>query len=185
MNSRTQTLCIKASITKHNELNTVRDKLRMKKIKILLDKKQYSSKPSGQDAARLTETLSAAEVEISPQDAAIAIGKHGQSFCPALMRDVNKSRCRKNWAIQMVFSLDFDNNRDDLIKPEEAIAIYKKAKLYPFACYETFSSRKELPKFRLMFMLKNPVLDYDEAKFIVNGLASVLSHSDSLDAGVG
>ena len=154
-------------------------------IKILLDSKKYDTKPSKQDAARLTKSLLKTEVEISPQDAAIAIGENGQSFCPALMLDSNKARSRSNWASQMVFSLDFDNSGRDLIKPEEALAIYQKAQLSPFACYETFSSSANLPKFRLMFMLKNPVLDYDEAKFIVNGLASILADSDSLDAGVG
>ena len=154
-------------------------------IKILLDSKQYDTKPSKQDAARLTKSLLKTEVEISPHSAAIAIGEKGQTFCSALMKNASLNRCRANWKSQMVFCLDFDNSGDDLITPEEAITIYRKAELPPFACYETFSSSATLPKFRLMFMLKNPVLDYDEAKFIVNGLASVLNKSDSLDAGVG
>ena len=154
-------------------------------MKLLLDTKRFNKKPTPQDAMRLTKTLLQSEVELPPYDVAVAIGDNGQSFCSALMRDANKTRSRANWRSQMLFCLDFDNNGTDLLKPHEAIAIYQKASLPPFACYETFSSTEALPKFRLMFVVKEPILDYDEAKTIVNGLARVMEGCDALDAGVG
>ena len=154
-------------------------------MKILLDSKQFTIKPTSQDAARLTKSLTKSEVEISPYDAVIAIGSRGQTFCPALMLDPKKPRSRANWKSQTLFCLDFDNGGSDLLLPNDAIAIYQKAKLSPLACYETFSSSPALPKFRLMFLLENAVFDYEEAKFIVNGLTYIMKGYDSLDAGVG
>lgn len=154
-------------------------------MKILLDEKQFKSKPTANYAMKLTKSLLSAEVEITPHDAAIAVGERGQSYCPALMKPGSKSRCRANWHSQQLFCLDFDNNGSDLITPREAITVYEKAGVMPYASYETFSSTEALPKFRLMFVVKEPILDYDEAKTIVNGLARVMEGCDALDAGVG
>ena len=153
-------------------------------IRILLDNERFSSKPSKADAARLTTTLGSSEVEIDPYEAAIEIGEYGRTFCPALMKDTSKPRSRSNWDRQMVFGLDFDNNGDNqIVSPDDAIALYREALLFPFACYETFSSTADKPKFRLMFMSQEMIRDYDRAKSIVIGLASIAP--DGLDEAVG
>lgn len=68
-------------------------------------------------------------------------------------------RTKKCWHSQSLFALDFD----DGITPEEVIARCKKYGLDIFFVYASFSDTPELRKFRVVFIMDEPVTDFRDA----------------------
>ncbi len=149
-------------------------------MKLLIDKEQYKTKPDSSVAKKLTFTMWKNTVDISPRAFAVAVGRRGQTWLPSLL--TNSRRCKANWKHQEIIALDFDNSANDLIAPDDAIEMAQKLGYEPFCCYSTFSSSPHHPKFRLVFMVEEPFVSYDEAKLVAKNLVDAFN-TDAIDKG--
>ena len=117
---------------------------RINKVKLCLDSEQYKEKPSKSDMARISKRIAGQQVEVTIEDFASAMVA-GQCFTPACFEGDN--RTNEAWNNQQVFALDFDSG----VSPQIILDRCKKYGVNPCFAYETFSSTKEKPKFRLVF----------------------------------
>jgi len=93
-------------------------------------------------------------------------------FRPAILEGGSKT---DNWCSQQIFALDFDSG---LISFEDALIRSRNQNLIPNIWYETPSSTKELVKFRIVYILDQPVTDSKIAEKIRYGLLAEFPEAD-------
>ena len=103
----------------------------------------------------------------------------GRSFKAAALNG-NKNI---DWESQQVFALDIDNKGEEfekygILTPEDAYRRLSALEIPPAFCYESFSSTQEIPKFRLVFILKNPVTDVRVRNAIQMALMNIIPECD-------
>lgn len=165
---------------------------------VLLDSVAYDRKPEGM-AGAVRNRLAAETVTESGLCAAIACGRSFQFG----MLD-GKGFRQSNWVAQQLAAADFDNKTDVLddngkplrdsdnkvvkrdlepgelgfIDPVDAVQRAYDAGLPPMALYFTFSSTLEHPRFRLVFLLAEPVTDPAVMKAANMGLLALFPEAD-------
>lgn len=142
-------------------------------MKLMLDTKEYSSKPSGQDAGKLNNRLLKTSVDISVEDLAKALGT-GRTFIPAYLKEKGGDikRRKEYWSSQQIIGLDFD----DGMGLKDAIEEFKDTAAF---IYTTFSHTDELNKFRVVFALNEPSYDHSEVESLLKYLLVKYPMADS------
>lgn len=99
-------------------------------------------------------------------------------FTPSVLRGGSSAT---NWESQQVFVLDFDNG----FTPDEFLERIRKYEMEePTIIYTSFSDSPEKRKFRVVFVLDEPILDFDHSDNIRQGLFCLFPEADKscLDA---
>jgi hypothetical protein len=81
----------------------------------------------------------------------------------------------QTWTSTQVFGLDFDDGDNT---PEETIATLQTNGIYPQLWYTTFSSTKEMHKYRVVLFAENQITDIQERDHIYKGLLQLVPHAD-------
>lgn len=149
----------------------------MTKVKVHIDTKNYTSKPTDFDTIkpRLQCDKTLQEIEIPNLIEKI---KHGYTISPAVMKG---GMSAKNWNEQSLFLVDIDNNNKDipLLNVKDALAICKGNNLNPVFYYYTFSHCKSKPKYRLVFLMDKPITDTKLREIIISTLVNIFPQSDT------
>ncbi|MEG0692624.1 MAG: DUF3987 domain-containing protein, partial [Oscillospiraceae bacterium] len=147
----------------------------MKKIKLHIDTKAFNSKPQGNEFAGIKYRLQKNNTPkaISLQELVDKISR-GYSISPAVMNGTSSS----DWQEQQLFMIDIDNNTDTTITPENALKICKEKGLPVAFYYNTFSNSTDKPKFRLAFIMSEPVKNENNRKAVVTVLHALFEQSD-------
>ncbi|MCZ0870912.1 hypothetical protein [Peribacillus sp. AS_2] len=144
-------------------------------MNIILDKVEYSSKPHGYEIGALNNRIiQNAPVEVNVKNMAAEIAR-GKTFIPATFKQVKGKvkRSKANWESQQVIALDFDEGltldeafEDDFFQENAAFL------------YTTFSHREEHHKFRVVFVLDEPVTSYMDFENIMADLFERYPYAD-------
>lgn len=178
----------------------------MSKFKLHLDKKQYDSKPTGQEISKkvigINDRITGATAEVTAAELANAVGNNGQTMVLATM---NGKRSKLNMIQQQVLALDFDNsytvkdkNGKDILKKNssgklEKIKMKTEGFMYqtiedtledPFIkenaafIYKTFSHTDEWEKFRVVFVLDEPMTTSEQVTGAYKHLMKLYPNAD-------
>lgn len=141
------------------------------KVKICLDKTAYQTKPTNNEAAKITNTIAKNEVEGTIDVLSQYIGENGHSWTPATF--YNGKRNNENFKCQQFFALDFDCG----ISYTEIIKRSQKYRIPIAFIYETFSSTN-LNKFRVVFIHNSIIENSILAKYIQFALMGIFNECD-------
>lgn len=123
--------------------------------KLLLDNTQYQSKPTETDIGVINNRIVKHPVDINIVELSKQVtSPNGKSWVPAFLQG---KRNDKSWQSQSVFALDFDSGM-----PFDQVL--EKLRGYGLDCtfaYETFSSKPDLQKFRVVFQLDQSTICCD------------------------
>lgn len=156
----------------------------MRKIKVMVDKTSYKTKPNNYEAGgiqnRLKNSSTIEEIELQTL---IEYLKKGYSTRPAILRDGAK---KEDFQQQDVIYVDIDNDKDKthITTLDEALAITKKYNLKPYAYYYTFSHCEKYPRFRLIFILNETIIDINKMEFALKILYKIFPNADMSCANV-
>lgn len=147
-------------------------------IKLHIDNTNYKNKKEAKNDYGLIKTrLQKFSLPISITVEQLAkFLQAGNTMSPAVM----KGATADDFVEQQVFAVDIDNTKKDipLLTVEKALEICAKNHLSPVFYYYTFSHTKELPKFRLVFVM-NEVIKDDNLRFIIiQSLISLFEQAD-------
>lgn len=159
-------------------------------ITLNLDKSGYTDKESAKKATgaicnrtKCTNGI----VTINPEQLKKAI-ESGKTFTPGVLTGTSEA----DWRSQQIIAADIDNKKDlldehgnkvkqdnkvvqvpceHIITPREALEILNANNLDPYLMYYSFSNTKELPKFRILFVLSEKLTDGEETKKLTRKLA--------------
>ena len=140
-------------------------------VLLSLDKVSYFEKPDKREIKNLQKRLGEEETVISIQDVAKLIGEQGCTFCPAIFYGYRKKELFK--AMQL-FALDFDDGTPYSV-------IRNRAKEYGLPIcfsYHTFSSTKDKPKFRIIFLHDCPVNNCEIVEAMIAMLMKIFPKCD-------
>ena len=87
------------------------------------------------------------------------------------------SICNANWQSQSVIALDFDKG---LITVEHILEKLNQIEIYPQVWYSTLSDSPELPKFRIVFFLDQPIKDKPVHNLIMESLLRLFPEADKV-----
>ena len=93
------------------------------------------------------------------QDVIDAMGR-GQTWCGGIFQP--QVRAVKNWCQTQVFAIDVDNN-DEVVPLATLVQHYTRLGFPPNGWYFSLSSSDEQPKFRILWVVDDPVTDRDKA----------------------
>lgn len=138
----------------------------MKKVKLHIDKQSYKNKPTPEVVRntlnkRVVQTVS----EVTPQELAEYVGQKGHTMVLGLM---NGARGKNNLIEQHLVALDFDNKEDGKKTEGVFYQTVEEALEDDFIkdnasfIYKTFSHSEGWEKFRVVFILDEPLLNNDE-----------------------
>jgi hypothetical protein len=149
----------------------------MKKIKVHIDPIALTKKPTENEWGEISKRVFRKEniVTISVNDLVENL-KAGHTICPAVMNGSHAS----DWQEQQVFMVDIDNadNTQSFLTKNNALEICDENDLTPAIYYQTFSYRKDHPKFRLVFITDHPVKDTAVRQKVIEKLVSIFPQSD-------
>lgn len=138
----------------------------MNKIKLHLDRQPYSEKPTPEEVkGTINKTVVQSVSEVTPQELAEYVGKKGHTMVLGLM---NGRRTKNNLIEQQIVALDFDNKEDGkktegiFYQTIEATLEDDFIKENASFIYKTFSHSDDWEKFRVVFILDEPLLNNDE-----------------------
>ncbi|RVT65298.1 hypothetical protein [Niallia taxi] len=136
-------------------------------MKIILDTVEYSFKPCGREIGLINNRIiQCTPVEIDALKLAEEVTK-GKTFIPATFKSTGGSikRSKANWESQQVIALDFDKGLTlDEAKNDE---FFKQNAAF---LYTTLSHKMSHHKFRIVFVLDNPLTQYKDYEFIIGNL---------------
>ncbi|WKL03168.1 hypothetical protein Q0F98_05715 [Paenibacillus amylolyticus] len=137
-------------------------------IKLLIDQKKFSYKPSSKEIGSISNRLIQNPVDVEPSQFANEIIQ-GKSFVPAYITTKANgliTRTQDCWTSQQVICIDFDNGyydrtlkqkvKDVHITWEEAQEEFKTSAIF---MYKTFSHTDDWPKFSVVFAYNEPFTD--------------------------
>ena len=141
----------------------------MIKVNVMLDNKEYESKPQGVEIAKLTKRLVNEKVEISIEDLANKLSKGCTFKCSAMA-----GSHENDWVQEQIFALDFDEN----ITIEDGLNRARELDILPAFIYTSFSHTEEHNRFRMVFCTNEVITDYDIAKKVQLTLMQLFPNSD-------
>ena len=152
----------------------------MTSIKVSVDKENFSSKPEGADAARISVRIGSEENMLKYPDDFIkfahCVSTKGNTFCTATFKDGRK--CKENFEQQQMFALDFDNKDDEhRVSFEDVKMRAGYYDLHIFFAYETLSSTNK-NKFRIVFINDVPITDRIVAETMQSALSEIFPEAD-------
>jgi hypothetical protein len=143
-------------------------------MKIMLDNIAFSEKPKGYEIGMISNRIINCPVDINVEELANALGS-GKTIVPAtfISRQGNLRRSIENWYSQQVIALDFDEG----LTLEEAYedSFFRDNAVF---LYQTFSHTEQHHKFRVVFVLDEPVSEYKHFETIINELLTRYPYAD-------
>ncbi len=144
-----------------------------KKYRITVDKTTQVTKPNKKEIKEIHKRLIDAEETTIPEF--MEFIANGYTWSGGVF-DGNLKNV--NWGSQSIFGLDFDNNRT-IITPEVVISRFKEFNIVPQVLYETFSSSKDLMKFRVVLFIDHEISKKEDFNFLTNGLKLIFPEADN------
>ena len=148
------------------------------KFKLHIDKIGYKEKPTRDDMAIVRNRVQrdSLPVEVTLKELIDAVEK-GKTVSPAVMKGTKA----KDFIEQQVFMVDIDNKKTDIpiLTVEKAIYICEKNHLPLAFYYYSFSHKKELPKFRLVFIMNEVITDNILRDTIMRRLIDLFEQADT------
>lgn len=140
------------------------------KFKFTTDNVARTEKPPKPEVGKISNDLHiVVETDISQFS---KLMENGYTFSPAIFK--NNTRSNANWIEQQILAFDFDNG----VSPETIRKRLEAESIHPNIIYNTFSSKPEHLKFRVVLVLENPIKDRDLAKKMQLGMMSLLKDTD-------
>jgi hypothetical protein len=146
------------------------------KVKLHVDTRAYSSKPSSKEIGGIIKRLQTSKpVEITLEDLMSQIS-NGHSISPAVMAGTRAA----DWQEQQLFLVDIDNEQEGLpvVTVRETLALCDEINIRPAFYYRSFSHSQEKPKFRLVFVMDEPITEPNQRQAISKALVSIFPQSD-------
>lgn len=143
-------------------------------IMLNIDNVHYTEKPSNKEAAKIVIRLKNRNAVASMTIAEFAEAiQSGQTYtCGVLHGTTNR-----DWQQQQIFAVDIDN-KDMLITPKEAGKKFRDIGLDIALFYHSFSSTREIPKYRFIFICNEVISDADECTKMNLALVNVFEGID-------
>ena len=135
-----------------------------------LDHVEYQKKPSGKDAARITNSIGSNRVKVTEDELIDAIVFHGRSWSPSIFSQ--SKRCTETFIGMNALVLDFDQgfkSLDEILERAEANNLK-----FSFV-HESFSHTSEHPKYRGVFLLSSLITDIGDAKIYLDYLKEIFA----------
>lgn len=150
--------------------------MHMKKIKVHIDPRGYGEKPSNKEIGGIKARLQkSASPSLVTMEELVQKIETGHSISPGIMGGMSA----KDWKEQQLFMVDIDNEEEGpILRIKDAKAICRDNGLSLAFYYQTFSHKKEHPKFRLGFVMDEPITDEDMRKHIMETLVNLFPQSD-------
>lgn len=140
-------------------------------LKLTIDTISYTAKPT-QYTGAITNRI-AKNICTIGEKAFCKKLEQGYSWCPAIF--TNGKRNKANWLEQMLFSVDIDGGNHSLDKLIARCELYC---IEPFIIHESFSSKPEARKWRVIFKTEEPITNLLKAEAIQRALADIFADSD-------
>jgi len=148
------------------------------KIKYNIDTIGLTKKPTAGEAGTIRKTLcnETRIVETTPEVLIDRI-EHGYTFTPGVMTGTKAD----TWQSQQIIVADIDNTDSKHnpithpVTPETARQIMEFYELEPYFMYYTFSNTEDLPRFRVVLILDEPLTDPTEAEEIKEEFTNIFN----------
>ena len=132
----------------------------MKKLKLHLDAENQPKKPIGRKIGAISNRVTQQLTECTPAELAdFLTPPYSRTMVPGIM---NGKRKNENWTEQQVFAIDIDSD----LNHDQAIERLKSFGLSCTFSYSTFSCGPEKDKYRLVFVLPEPIKEKKKYKMI-------------------
>jgi hypothetical protein len=143
-------------------------------MKLMLDPNSYSEKPRGNEIGVISKRIMEHPVDINVEQLAKEL-ESGKTIVPATFKSVRGQlrRAKENWESQQVIALDFDEG----LTLHEALTDEFFINNAVFI-YTTFSHTDEHHKFRVVFVLDEPVTEYKHFEEIMIKLFERYPYAD-------
>lgn len=141
-------------------------------VEVLLDEVEHTSKPQGKEVGRITKALPNNRVKVAIPQFANFIEK-GCSFKASVLTSTTKD----SFISSNIVALDVDN-KESYTTIDEFMKLTGKAQLKPFMMYETFSSKAEHQRFRVLYRFNRTITDSEEMEKLYNYVWSLFPTVD-------
>lgn len=141
-------------------------------VEVLLDEVEHTSKPQGKEVGRITKALPNNRVKVAIPQFANFIEK-GCSFKASVLTSTTKD----SFVSSNMVALDVDN-KESYTTIDEFMKLTGKAQLKPFMMYETFSSKAEHQRFRVLYRFNRTITDSEEMEKLYNYVWSLFPTVD-------
>lgn len=132
-------------------------------VQILLDTTEHTSKPKGNEIVNITNKLPKNPTTLSVKELANHIVR-GCSMKPSILRTTKSD----SYVSSNIVALDVDNKDNNIVSIDEFLALSRQAGLHPFLIYESFSSTKECPRYRVLYRFNKTITDIEEIDKLYN-----------------
>lgn len=151
------------------------------KFKLHIDTVKYKNKEFSKNEEEMQKLKyrlqgDSPPVEVTLKELVEAV-QEGKAVSPAVMKGTKA----KDFEEQQVFMVDIDNKKKDIpiLTVEKAIYICEKNHLPLAFYYYSFSHKKELPKFRLVFIMNEVITDNILRDTIMRRLIDLFEQADT------
>ena len=141
-------------------------------VEVLLDEVEHTSKPQGKEVGRITKALPNNRVKVAIPQFANFIEK-GCSFKASVLSSTTKD----SFVSSNIVALDVDN-KESYTTIDEFMKLTGEAQLKPFMLYETFSSKDEHQRFRVLYRFNRTITDSEEMEKLYNYVWSLFPTVD-------
>ena len=141
-------------------------------VEVLLDEVEHTSKPQGKEVGRITKALPNNRVKVAIPQFANFIEK-GCSFKASVLTSTTKD----SFVSSNIVALDVDN-KESYTTIDEFMKLTGEAQLKPFMMYETFSSKAEHQRFRVLYRFNRTITDSEEMEKLYNYVWSLFPTVD-------
>ena len=131
-------------------------------VEVLLDEVEHTSKPQGKEVGRITKALPNNRVKVAIPQFANFI-ERGCSFKASVLTSTTKD----SFVSSNIVALDVDN-KESYTTIDEFMKLTGEAQLKPFMMYETFSSKAEHQRFRVLYRFNRTITDAEEMEKLYN-----------------
>lgn len=132
-------------------------------VQVLLDTTEHTSKPKGNEIVSITNKLPKNPTTLSIKELANHIVK-GCSIKPSIFRTTKSD----SYVSSNIVALDVDNKANNIVSINEFLVLSRQAGLHPFLIYESFSSTKECPRYRVLYRFNKTITDAQEIDKLYN-----------------
>jgi hypothetical protein len=139
------------------------------KIKLMLDQRQFETKPTAYETGGVQKRIQPTEISI--KDLSFGLS-NGMTCKPALL---NGSKSI-NWVQQQIFMLDFDHNTTI----QKELQVCNTLNIVPVFGYTSFSHSEEEHHFRLAFVTDEVITDVDKRNKLQITLINIFENSDKV-----
>lgn len=150
----------------------------MEKVKLHIDTISYKEKPQRVEYSlmkpRLQNENTIQEITLTELMEKI---RQGYAISPAVMKG---GYANNNWYQQSLFMIDIDNNRKDIpiLEVRQALEICRINNIMPVFYYYTYSHTKDVPKYRLVFLMEKTIIDNNVRSRLMSTFTELFPQSD-------